>query len=146
VSRDRRRDLDHLQEGDRALLHARATRHRCCQQRQALDGSPLDGHHEPFGRRDADRAGEERELAGEHGHPPAVDASLAGDHRLVQAAALAGARELAGVGLVGVHWHGGCVPPDEGAVVQGDVEQPLGAQPGRAHGYLLAIGDGSRVV
>ena len=46
-------DLDHLQERDRAFLHAGAARTRRCQQRQSLGRRALHGGGDAFGGRDA---------------------------------------------------------------------------------------------
>ena len=84
VRRDRRGDLHHLHERDGALLHPGAAGDRRGEQRQPLGGRALDGAHQPLGGGDADRAGQEPELAGHHRHPPPAHQALAGDHRLVE--------------------------------------------------------------
>ena len=69
-------DLDHLQEGDRALLHPRAARHRRRDERESLGGRPLDRLGQPFCRGDAQGAAEEGELAGDDADTPSPDSAL----------------------------------------------------------------------
>ena len=72
---------------------------------------------------------QEGELAGDQCHAPSTDHPFTGDHRFVQAAALAGAVQLGGIHLVCDHGDGLDVPADEGAVIQGHADQLEGAQP-----------------
>ena len=95
VPGDRGGDADHLQEGDRALLHAGAAGDRRGQQRQPLVGGPLDGGDQPLGRGDPDRPGEEAELPGDDGDAAAAQLALAGDDRLVLPGLLGGGGQLA---------------------------------------------------
>ena len=81
--RDGRRDLDHLQERDRPLLHPGPPRRRCSEQREPLLCGSLDGADETSGGRHADRPAEEAELASQNGDAATGDPSLAGGDSLV---------------------------------------------------------------
>ena len=129
VQLDGRGDLHHLQERDRALLHAGAARARRRQQRQPFGGRPLDGHGDPLGRRHPDRAGEEVELARHHRDPPAEDAALPGDDRFVQAGRGLRRRQLAAIFVTLRDRHGRGVPATERFVVQHGIPQLKGTDP-----------------
>ncbi len=73
VLHERLDDLDHLQEGDRALLHPRAARYRRCDERQPLGGGPFDRLGEAFGRGDPKGSAKEGELARDHAHAATAD-------------------------------------------------------------------------
>jgi hypothetical protein len=132
VRRDGGGDLHHLHEGDRALLHPGATGHGCGEQREALGGGALDRGDEALRGRDADRPGEEAELAGHHDDAPAPHEALAGDHGLVEAGLLLGRAELGGVLLGDRAADGRGVPGRPGPLVEDEVDQ-LGGGEALAH-------------
>ena len=122
-------DLHHLEERDRALLHAGAAGRRAGDHRDALGGGALDGAHEALGGGDADRAGEEGELGGDDGDPAAGDPGLAGDDRLVEAGAGPRGGELGGVLRVDrPDGHGRVVPAGPAAGVDEAPDEVAGAQ------------------
>ena len=118
-------DLDHRQEGDRALLHPRPARGGSGQQRQPFERGPFDGVDEAFGRGDADRAGEEAEFADDHGHAASGDRALAGDDGLVDPRLVGSGGELGCIGLGdSAGWSDGCgIPGSEGSLVEDDVDE-----------------------
>ena len=118
VQFDGRRDLDHLQERDGALLHAGAARARRRQQRQSLGRRPLHGGGDPLRGRHADRPGQEVELAGHQRDAAAEHRALAGHHGFVQAGGGLRLGQLAPVGLVGVDLQRRGVPAAERTLVQ----------------------------
>ncbi|ETB14765.1 hypothetical protein O972_17200 [Mycobacterium avium subsp. avium 10-9275] len=118
VQADGRRDLHHLQERDRALLHPGAARARRGQQRQPLGRRPLHRGGDPFGRGHPDRAAEKAELAHHHRDPATEDAALAGQHRLVETRRGAGVSQLLRVGRADRHGQRLAVPAEEGIFVQ----------------------------
>ena len=88
-------DLDHLQERDRALLHAGAARTRRRHQRQPLGGRAFHGRGDALGGGHADRPGQEVELAGDDGDPTPEHRALAGQHRFVEAGRRPGVGQFA---------------------------------------------------
>ncbi len=128
VRGDGRGDLHHLHEGDRALLHPGAARHGGGQQGQALGGGSFDRAHQPLGRRDADRARQEPELAGHDRDPAAAHQALAGDHRLVEAGLLLRGGELRGVGVGDRAALRRGVPRRPGAGVEDEVDELGGGE------------------
>ncbi len=77
-------DLDHLQERDGALLHARSARARRRQQRQALGCGFRHRGGDPLGCGHPDGSGEEIEFADDDGHTAAEDRAFAGQHGFVE--------------------------------------------------------------
>ena len=140
VRRDRLADPHHLHEGRRPLLHPGAAADRGSEQREALAGGALDRRHQPVGGVAPDRAGQEAELPGDHGHAATSQPPLAGDDRLVDAAALGRSDQLGGVrlgersGASGRH-----VPAVPGPVVEHQVDERVGGEPvGHARRLLAA--------
>ena len=129
VRGDRHRDLRHLQERDRALLHAGAAGGGQRDQRQPLGGGPFDGPGQPFPGRHADRPAQETELARGDGHPPPGQHALAGDHRFVQAGPVPRRGQAGGVGGVRPHIGRGLVPRPERARGQQRAQQFTGLHP-----------------
>ena len=125
VGDDGVRDLHHRQEGDGALLHTGASRGGSGKQRQPFESRPFDGVDESFGRGHADRAGEEAELAGDHGHTTAGDGAFAGDDGFVDAGFLRCSFELSGVGVrdPAGRLDGSGVPGQERSFVEDDVDE-----------------------
>ena len=126
VLHDRPRDLDHLHERRRALLHPGAAARGGRQQGQPLGGRAAYGAGDPAGRGQPDRPGQEPELVGDHRYRPAVHQAAAGQHRLVGAGLLARRLQLGAV----ARWRVGdvdrLVPGLEGALVEDQVEELLG--------------------
>ena len=132
-------DLDHLQERDRALLHAGATRTRRREQRQPLDRRPVAP---PTVIRSAAATpiepARKSNSHGHHGDAPAEHRALAGQHRLVEPGL--GRRvdpAAAPIALVGVDVQRWAVPAAKRPRVQHGVAQLEGTDPAhRASGYI----------
>ena len=89
VRGDRRGDPDHLHERDRALLHPGAAGDRRGQQRQPLARWPARPRRPAARRRRTPiEPARKPNSHGHDGHPAAAQQALAGEHRLVGAAAL----------------------------------------------------------
>jgi hypothetical protein len=101
VGGDRGGDLDHLQESERAFLHAGAAGGRRDDQWQAFAGGPLDGERQPLARRAANRPAEEAELARCRRHPVPAQPAFAGDHQLVESGGRPRPRKTGGIGRFG---------------------------------------------
>ena len=127
VLHERLDDLDHLQEGDRALLHPRAARHRGGDEGDPFRRRPFHSPGQSLCGRDPERAPEERELAGDNADAPALDGPLAGDHGLVDTGGLAGLVELCPVLGAGRDRDEPGVPAHEAVVVENLGEQLAGA-------------------
>ena len=124
-----RRDLDHLQERDGALLHAGAARARRRQQRQALARGPLDGGGDPLRGGDPDRAGQEVELAGHQRHGAAEHGAHAGQHGFVQTGLGGRGIQFAPVLVGAADCQRRGVPADERPLVKHGVAKRKGADP-----------------
>src|SRR6266545_2605302 len=130
VRRDRRGDLHHLQERHGALLHPGAARPGRGEQRQLFRGGPLHGADQALGGSDADRPGQEAELAGHHHDAAAADRTGAGDHGLGHAGTLPGPGQGGGVRRGRGRLCRRRVPGLVRVRVQHQAEQLGGAQPG----------------
>ena len=111
-------DLDHLQEGDRALLHAGAAGGGQGDEGQSPGRGPFGGRGQALPGGHPDRPAQETELAGGHGHPVTADPALAGDHRFIQAGPFPGRGQIGGVGRIRPHVGGCGVPGPERARIQ----------------------------
>ena len=136
-------DLDHLDECDSALLHPGAAAHGRGQQRESLGRRALAGQHEALGCVHADRAGKEAELRGQDGDPVPVDAALAGDDGLVVPGFCLSTSELGAVLLGQLCPDERTIPGEVRAVVQHEVEQGGGGEPGCFGGHQAPASSGA---
>ncbi len=114
-------DLDHLQEGNGALLHTGPTGTRRRHQREPLGSRPFHRRGDPLGSGDADRPGKKVELTRNHRHPAAEDGSLAGQDRFVEPGGGPSLLQLAAIPSVRTHVERGLVPAEVRPLVEDGV-------------------------